>query len=213
MPDFEKQKLRSRFEAKLLDAGAADVHAAYGDRKTEVIGSMTGTIVELGPGTGPNMRYYAPGVKVIAIEPNPHMHDRLQEQAEQHGVDLEIRSLRGEAVDVDDATADGVVGTLLLCGVEDPALVVAEAHRLLKSGGVYFFTEHVRSPDSSRTRKIQKVLKRPHQWMFNGCRIDQPTADILRSGPFDQVEIDEIDRGRGGIWVRHQIVGTATKTS
>lgn len=211
MPDFEKQKLRSRFEAKLLDAGAADVHAAYGGHKTAVIGSMTGTVVELGPGTGPNMRYYAPGVRVIAIEPNPHMHDRLREQADQHGVDLEIRSLRGEAVDVDDAEADGVVGTLLLCGVEDPTRVVAEAHRLLKPGGVYFFTEHVRSPDGSRTHRIQKVLKRPHQWMFNGCRIDQPTADILRAGPFDNVEIDEVDRGRAGIWVRHQIVGTATK--
>lgn len=211
MPDFEKQKLRSRFEAKLLDAGAADVHAAYGDRKTDAIGAMTGTVVELGPGTGPNMRYYAPGVKVIAIEPNPHMHERLREQADRHDVDLEIRSLQGESIDVDDGTADGVVGTLLLCGVDDPTAVINEAHRVLRPGGTYFFVEHVRSPEGSSTQKIQRVVKRPHRWMFNGCRVDQQTADLLTDGPFESIEIDEVDRGRSGIWVRHQIVGTATK--
>ncbi len=64
---------------------------------------MAGTVVELGPGTGVNMRYYAPGVKVIAIEPNPVMHDPLRAKADEHGVDLEIRTLRGESIDVDDA--------------------------------------------------------------------------------------------------------------
>jgi SAM-dependent methyltransferase len=213
MPDFAKQKLRSRFEAKLLDAGAADGHAAFGERKADVIGAMSGTIVELGPGTGANMRYYQPGVQVIAIEPNPHMHERLRAQAERHGVDLEIRSLRGESVDVADGAADGVVGTLLLCGVDDPAAVVEETHRMLTPGGVYFFIEHVRSPEGSRTRRLQQVLRRPHRWMFNGCRIDQATADLLRAGPFASVEIDEIDRGRSAAWVRHQIIGTATKAS
>jgi SAM-dependent methyltransferase len=211
MPDFQKQRRRSRIEARLLDAGAADGHATFGERKTEVIGSMSGTIVELGPGTGANMRYYAPGVKVIAIEPNPHMHERLSAQADRYGVDIEIRSLRGEWIDVADEAADGVVGTLLLCGVDDPATVIAEAHRVLKAGGVYFFIEHVRAPEGSRTRRVQQLVKRPHRWMFNGCRVDQHTAELLSSGPFDAVEIDDIDRGRSGVWVRHQIVGTATK--
>lgn len=212
MPDFAKQKLRSRFEAKLLDAGAADGHATFGQRKAEVIGAMTGTVVEFGPGTGANMRYYRPGVKVVAIEPNPHMHERLRAQAERHGVDLEIRSLRGESVDVPDGAAGGVVGTLLLCGVDDPAAVIEEAHRVLAPGGVYFFIEHVRSPEGSPTRRAQQVLKRPHEWMFNGCRVDQSTAELLEAGPFESVEFDEIDRGRSAAWVRHQIIGTATKS-
>lgn len=211
MPNFEKRKWRSRFERSILDAGAADSHAALGDRKTAIIGAMRGTIVELGPGTGANMRYYADGVHVIAIEPNPHMHDRLNSAAEKYGVDLEIRSRRGESVDVGDGAADGVVGTLLLCGVEDPAAVIAEAHRVLKPGGTYFFLEHVQSPPGSGMRRVQRIIKRPHEWLFNGCRIDQDSGSLLQAGPFDVVEMDAIDRGRGGVWVRHQIIGTATK--
>lgn len=212
MVDLEKQKLRSRFEAWLLDASAESNHERQGERKRAEIGSMTGTVVELGPGTGVNMRYYAPGVRVIAIEPNPVMHDRLRRHAAEHGVDIEIRALQGESIDVADGTADGVVGTLLLCGVEDPAMVINEAHRVLKPGGRYFFTEHVRAPDATWTRRIQRVLRRPHGWLFNGCRTDQDTAVLLRDSLFETVEIEEQDRGPGGLYVRHGLIGVATKT-
>lgn len=211
VPDLTKQKWRSKFEAWLLDSGADDSHAAWGDRKSAVIGAMRGTIVELGPGTGVNMRYYAPGVRVIAIEPNPVMHERLREQAAAHDVDIEIRQLDGASIDVADGSADGVVGTLLLCGVDDAKQVINEAHRILKPGGRYFFVEHVESPAGSRTRQAQGLLRRPHRWMFNGCDITCATAETLRNGPFANVEIEAVDRGRAALWVRHQIAGVAQK--
>lgn len=211
MVDFEKNKLRSKLEARILDAGAADVHAAYGERKQSTIGSMTGTVVELGPGTGVNMRYYAPNTKVIAIEPNPTMHEPLRARADEHGVDLEIRTLRGESIDVDDESVDGVVGTLLLCGVDDPAQVVREAHRVLKPGGTYFFTEHVEAPKGTGTHRAQRLLSRPHRWMFNGCEVTRDTGAALRASPFSTVDFDEVDRGRAGLHVRYQIIGTAVK--
>jgi SAM-dependent methyltransferase len=213
VPDLTKQRRRSRFEARLLESGADDSHAAWGERKQAVIGAMRGTVVELGPGTGVNMRYYASGTKVIAIEPNPVMHPLLKAAADEHGVDLEIRQLGGAAVDVAGESADGVVGTLLLCGVDDPAQVLREAHRILKPGGTYFFIEHIASPAGSANRRVQGVLFRPHRWLFNGCEITRDTEATIRSGPFDAVEVDDVDRGHGALWVRHQIVGTATKAT
>ena len=213
VPDLTKQKRRSRFEARLLEAGAEDSHAAWGERKSAIIGAMRGTVVELGPGTGVNMRYYAAGTKVIAIEPNPVMHAPLQSAAAEYDVDLEIRQLDGAALDLADESADGVVGTLLLCGVDDPAQVLREAHRILKPGGVYFFIEHVASPARTANRRVQRVLFRPHRWMFNGCEITRDTEASIRGGPFDAVEVDAVDRGRGALWVRHQIVGTAAKAA
>ena len=211
VPDLTKQKRRSKFEAKLLESGAADSHEVWGERKHAVIGAMQGTVVELGPGTGVNMRYYAPGTRVIAVEPNPVMHPLLRSAADEHEVDLEIRQLDGASVDVADASVDGVVGTLLLCGVDDPLRVIGEAHRMLKPGGTYFFVEHVVSPARTATRRVQRVLFRPHRWLFNGCEITRDTAASIRGGPFAAVDIDEVDRGRSALWVRHQIAGTATK--
>lgn len=183
----------------------------WAERKQAAIGSMRGTVVEIGPGTGVNMRYYAPGVKVIAVEPNPVMHGRLRAKADEFGVDIEIRKLDGESIDVADGVADGVVGTLLLCGVEDPAQVVREAHRVLKPGCSYFFIEHVASPAGSRNERLQRMLFRPHRWLFNGCEITRDTGSTLRDSEFSDVQITEIDRGRSGTWVRHQIVGLARK--
>ena len=214
MPDFAKQKWRSRFERALLDAGAEGTHEALGDRKQAIIASMTGIVVELGPGTGANMRYYGDGAHVVAIEPNPHMHDRLRAEADEHGVDLEIRSLRGESIDVGDASAGGVVATLLLCGVEDPTSVIAEAHRVLKPGGTYFFVEHVEAAprvcDASSSASdeatprvvVQRLPHRPglssdHAWRTvrrRGVRGDRP-----RSGSSVVPSPDHRNRNEGGL--------------
>lgn len=207
--DFERQRLRSRLEASLLDSGADAAHVRYGAQKAAVIGAMSGTVVELGPGTGANMRYYSPGTRVIGIEPNPAMHERLRASADQHHVDLEIRTLRGESIDVDDNSASGVVGTLVLCGVDDPGQVVGEIRRVLRPGGTYFFLEHVLAPERTMTRRAQRVLRRPNRWLFNGCEPTRDTAMVLRSAGFSELGIDEVDEGARAVHVRHRIVGTA----
>jgi SAM-dependent methyltransferase len=209
--DFDRVKLRSRLEAWVLDTTAGQIHARHGARKTEVIGALRGTVVELGPGTGANMRYYTPDVHVIAIEPNPAMHAKLRAAAERHSVSVEIRTLRGERIDVDDATADGVVGTLVLCGVDDPAGVVAEVHRVLRPGGTFFFLEHVVAPAGTWTRRAQSAVRRPHRWIFNGCEVDRDTASVLRAAGFETVDVDVVDTGLAGLHTRHQIIGTATR--
>jgi SAM-dependent methyltransferase len=209
--DFDRARRRSRLEARLLDAVAGRVHLQHGHRKSDVISGLTGTIVEIGPGTGVNMRYYAPGVHVIGVEPNPAMHERLADQARRHGVDLEIRTVRGERIDVPDGSADAVVGTLVLCGVDDPHQVVSEVHRVLKPGGTFFFLEHVAAPHASLTRRIQALVKRPHRWLFNGCEVDRDTAAVLTEAGFSHVEIDAVDTGATGLYARHQIIGTAVR--
>lgn len=202
---------RGRFEAWLHDKTAEQVHAMHGRLKGEIIGAMTGTIVELGPGAGANMRYYGSGVHVIGIEPNPAMHDRLTANADRSGVDLEIRTLHGESIDVADGAADAVVATLVLCGVGDPNQVMAEVRRVLKPGGTFFFIEHVVAPSGSWTRRLQRLVKRPHRWLFNGCEVDRDTAELLRNSGFGDLDIRTSDAGVGGMYVRHQIMGTATR--
>jgi ubiquinone/menaquinone biosynthesis C-methylase UbiE len=206
-----RARIRSWIEGKILDAGAPLVHQHHGARKTAAIGAMSGTVVEIGPGTGANMRYYAPGVHLIAIEPNPNMHGPLRAAAAEHGVDLEIRTVQGERLDVDDATADGVVGTLVLCGVDDPAAVVREVQRVLKPGGTYFFLEHVAADPGTGLRRVQDALMRPHRWAANGCEINRDTAPVIDAAGFADIDHETIDAGRGAAYTRIQLVGTATK--
>lgn len=206
-----KARVRTWVESKILDASAGQIHQLHGDRKAAAIGAMTGTVVELGPGTGPNMRYYAPGVKVIAVEPNVNMHKPLRASADEHSVDLEIRTIRGERIDVDDASAGGVVGTLVLCGVDDPVAVVAEVHRVLEPGGTYFFLEHVAAEPGTTTRRVQDLVHRPHRWLANGCETNRDTASVIDAAGFSSVDHETIDAGIANAYTRIHLVGTATK--
>ena len=100
-----------------------------------MLGRLEGTIVEIGPGTGTNFRYYPRGVRWIGVEPNPYMHAELQRRAARSGIDVQIRSITGDAIDLDDQSVDAVISSLLLCTVADPVQVVSEIRRILRPGG------------------------------------------------------------------------------
>lgn len=202
-------RIRSKVEAKTLDLIATGMHKAHGRVKEAAIGAMSGTIVEVGAGTGANMRYYPPGVKVIAVEPNPVMHGPLREKAQEHGVDVEIRTLAGERMDLADDEADHAVGTLVLCGVQDPAQVVSEIQRVVKPGGTYFFVEHVIAPEPGAVRNLQKVTRRAQLWFANGCDVMRDTTSLLEHAGFAEIDLETVDDGWQGFNARFITRGTA----
>ena len=129
--EFEAHPGRGRFNAALfhLIEGYLDWHLRT--HKQEVYADLPDTVVEIGSGVGANFRYLRPGTKVIAIEPNPHMHRSLRRAAEQRHIELEIRDVVGERIDLPDSSADAVISSLVLCTVADPSQVVAEVRRVL----------------------------------------------------------------------------------
>ena len=157
--------------------------------KAEVFADLPGTVVELGPGVGANLRYLPPGARLIAIEPNRHMHARLRRAARAHGVDLEVRSIVAEQVDLPDASVDAVISSLVLCSVGDPEAVLAEVRRILRPGGRFSFIEHVVAEDGTGTRTAQRLLRRPWAWLFEGCSCERDLAGVIRSAGFGSVDL------------------------
>jgi SAM-dependent methyltransferase len=104
-----------------------------------VYADLPTTVVEIGSGAGANFRYLHRGTKVIAVEPNPYMHKSLRLAAERHGIELDIRDVVGERIDLPDSSVDAVISSLVLCTVTDPSQVVAEVHRILRPGGRYSY--------------------------------------------------------------------------
>ena len=182
----------------------------YGARKRAVYGRLPDTVAEIGPGAGANFRYYAPGTRVIAVEPNAAMHSRLRARARQRGIDLEIRCVRGEAVDLPDASI-AAVGTLVLCTVDNPQQVVSEIRRILISGGRYIFLEHVAAVSGTRLRGLQNVLLRPWRWLFDGCHLNRETQHVIQAAGFASVDMDCFVMDKPWLPFAPHIFGVAVK--
>jgi SAM-dependent methyltransferase len=179
--------------------------------KQLVFAGLPPTVVELGPGVGANLRYLAPGTRLIAVEPNPAMHARLRARAARAGVELDIHPAVGEQLDLPDASVDAVISSLVLCTVPDPAAVVAEVHRVLKPGGRYAFVEHVAAPEHTALRHLQRAVRKPWGWFFEDCSCERDLRSVIESSPFAGATVTDY-RIRGPFLPANiQIAGVATK--
>ncbi|MEJ2482541.1 MAG: class I SAM-dependent methyltransferase [Gemmatimonadota bacterium] len=193
MSAHEPHAIRGRFNAWFLAVAEPGMHREYGERKRRMFGEIPPTVVELGPGSGANFRYYPRGTRVIAVEPNPMMLSRMRAQAEKHGIEIDLRHAGAEGIDVQPASARLVVSTLVLCSVRDPERVVAEVKRILRPGGRFAFLEHVGAPEGSSKRRLQERIHRPWQWLGEGCHLTRDTARTLENAGFASLELERFD--------------------
>jgi len=209
--DPHANPIRGRFNSWLLAKFEDDLHEVMGPLKTEHIGSLAGTLIEIGAGNGVNFRYYPPGVRLVAYEPNPYMHDRLQASARTHGLDVELRGESAERLDFEEGTVDAVVCTLVLCTVPDPVRTISEVRRVLKPGGRFFFIEHVAAERGTFLRRMQDLLHGPWHYVFEGCHTNRETGALLEQAGFSRVQIDLCSFEKMPPLVAPQIAGVATK--
>lgn len=184
---FDAHPGRGRFNSAFFWAMGGYIN--WHMRKAEAFADLPSTVVELGPGVGANMRYLPPDACLIAIEPNPYMHARLECAARAGGVDLQIRSVVGERIDLPDASTDAVISSLVLCSVRDPEVVLAEIRRILRPGGRFSFAEHVVAKRGTPTRWAQRILRRPWAWIFEGCSCERDLTSVISSAGFASVDL------------------------
>jgi len=178
-----------RAQAWALSRQSARYEAYVRAEKQTLLGSLEGTVVEIGPGAGGNLEYLTPSVRWIGVEPNPYFEGHLRRRAERLGRDLDLRAGTAERLPVEDGQADAVVSTLVLCSVRDPAAALREIRRVLRPGGRFVFVEHVAGSPRSATRLAQAILKPLWIALGDGCHLDRDTGAAIASAGFARVEI------------------------
>ena len=102
-------RISDKWFAWLLQRVSAHHDLLLRERKRNLLGGLQGTIVEIGPGTGANLRYYARGVRWIGYEPNLYMHPIVAREAKSLNMPIDLRRARAEALDADSGSVDAVV--------------------------------------------------------------------------------------------------------
>ena len=187
---FEQHALRGPFNAAFFRLMDPYIERNLRARKQRVFAGLPRQIVEIGPGVGANLRYLPAGSTLIALEPNPHMHAPLRDAAQRHRVRLDLRERMAERTGLADGSVDCAISSLVLCTVQDPDEVLAEIRRILRPGGTFRFLEHVAAPAGTPTRAVQRILRRPWAWTFEGCSCERDLERSIREAGFKSVTVE-----------------------
>jgi len=182
----------------------------YASLKPSLFQPFPGQILEIGAGAGINFHYYPPGTRVLAVEPNRFMHPKLRERANKHQINLEILPVRAESIPLPDNSIDQVVGTLVLCSVDNPENVLSEIHRVLRDQGTYHFVEHVGA--DGLVGGVQNALYWPWRLVFDGCRLNRDSESYIRASGFDWTVVSRCKLGPRFLPIRPHILGRAMKS-
>lgn len=144
---------------------------------------MTGSVLEIGSGTGHNFKYYNKNVDLTAIELSEVMLKHSLKRARL--AQCNILSLRQEDAStmstVRDSQYDWVIATFVCCVVpHDLQLsVIQQIHRVLKPGGKFKLVEMVYSRNSRLLARQQRISWLPKK--LYGAQFDRGTLAHLES--------------------------------
>src|SRR6185437_9065735 len=181
-----------------------------GKYKERLFAGLSGTVLEIGPGTGINLRYFRdPGVRWIGAEPNLFMERYLRDEAARLGMAVDLRIGTADALPVDNESVDAVISTLVLCCVKDQGQSLREVMRVLKPGGRLVFLEHVAAAPGTRLRRMQNFITPVWKRLGDGCHPNRETSAALERAGFACVDYEKVTAPVPV--VSPQIVGTAVK--
>ncbi|MEH7382229.1 class I SAM-dependent methyltransferase [Bacillus sp. JJ1533] len=162
--------------------------------RRQLLNKATGHVLELGSGTGVNFPLYRDVQRVTAIEPNPHMTDRANENKAKGTVPIEIVQAGAEKIPFEDNTYDTVVATLVFCTIPDAEKAIQEIKRVCKPNGTILMFEHVkmRNPFLSR---LQDWLTPAWKRVCDGCCLNRETEKLVKHNGLKIIERQDLYNG------------------
>jgi ubiquinone/menaquinone biosynthesis C-methylase UbiE len=158
-------------------------NSQFSDLRKSLLADVSGSVFEVGFGTGLNLPHYPKAVKrITTVDPNPGAHKLAERRIAQSSIEVVHRPLSGEHLDFPNESFDSIVCTFTLCSIPDADSAMSEMRRILCKGGRMFFIEHGLA-DDPRIQWWQHKLNPLNKIVGDGCHLDRvPTTTISKSG-------------------------------
>lgn len=169
----------------------------FGDGRPWACSQATGQVLEVAIGTGRNLPYYPPDVRVTGIDLSPGMLAAAQARAAKCETAVELQVADAQHLPYPDDTFDTVLATLTLCSIPDDQAAVAEMARVLRPGGLLILLDHIGSPNRL-VRGVQRLLDPLAVKLQGDHLLRDPTDAVVHN----HLRITEHRLGRGGVVLR-----------
>lgn len=149
-------------------------------QREKVVPLAGGRVLEVGIGTGLNLRHYdkARVHGIAGLDPALEMHRLARRRMRKAGLAVELYGLGAEQMPFEPESFDSVVCTYTLCSIPDPLAALREMRRVLKAGGKLVFCEHGLAPEPS-VQRWQRRLEPLWSKIGGGCHLTRDVPALL----------------------------------
>lgn len=161
-------------------------------QREKIVPRASGTVLEIGIGTGLNLPYYDGSrvQRLIGLDPSEKSWELAAARAAHAGFPVEFIGLPGEQIPLEDASVDTVLVTFALCTIPDPIAALQGMGRVLKPGGSLVFCEHGKTPDAG-VNKWQDRINPLWRRIAGGCHLNRDIPALLAQGGFRVEELEQ----------------------
>jgi phosphatidylethanolamine/phosphatidyl-N-methylethanolamine N-methyltransferase len=130
--------------APVYDNTFGAITGAGRNRVVDYINTRTGSVLEVGVGTGLSLRGYRPHLEITGIDFSGEMLEKARDKVARDRLShvRELRQMDARTLDFPDAAFDTVVAMYLVSVVPEPERVIAEMARVCKPGGEVLIVNH-----------------------------------------------------------------------
>jgi len=159
------------------------------ERRAALVPGASGTVLEIGVGSGLNLRFYTRAVtRLVAVDPSEELLSMARRKAPDLAFPVDLRRESAEQLSLDTASVDTIVMTFTLCSIPEPRRALREMRRVLRPDGRLLFVEHGLSPDAG-VRRWQERLNPVWGRIAGGCNLNRRIDTLLAEGGFRIAEL------------------------
>ncbi len=160
-----------------------------GELRDEVCVGLEGRVLELGFGSGLNIRSYPDAVTAVdAVEPSDLGWEMSQRRRNRTDLPIGRVGLDGQRLDASDNSYDAVLCTFTLCTIPDARLALNEVARVLRPGGAFHFLEHGMAPTRD-VRRWQARIEPVHKRVSGGCHLTRNIPAMVAGSGLEVVDV------------------------
>ena len=192
MPARQTETERIRF---IYDRRAAKPASEAGKADMRWLGAQaSGDTLEIGIGLGRTLPFYPATIRLTGIELSPVAVGSAIRRARDLGIKADLRVGDATSLPFPDEHFDTVIFSYSLCTIPDDRAAIAEAVRVLRTGGRLALVEHVRSH-----RRVVRGIERLAEPLTMRWMADHLLRDPLNHVLAEGLEVTYLERRMLGL--------------